>query len=335
MLLGVAAIWGTNFPTVKLLQSGPHAIPISTAAMLRFSIAALSLAPFAVNESRAYLQKAIRLPADFINRAFIIGLVLSAGYSTQSISLLTTDANKTAFICSLAVVIVPLLQRIPIFPKAPQRAPAIVTWGAPLLAVSGVAMLELGADATVTSGDLWALLQAVSFGAGFLLNERLVALYPDLALSSSCLQLSVVAFLSLACASADASLMQHAFAFPDLSCMHALTIPAVLYAGVVTTALTVWLSNEALRKVSASELAVLLSTEPIWAAAFSAMLLGEHMGSQAVLGGSFILAACLLHQAKNVQIDADIILEKTRGILPPAGALVAMLNMFVTGKPDL
>lgn len=68
---------------------------------------------------------------------------------------------------------------------------------------------------------------------------------------------------------------------------------AVVWTGVVTTALTSFGENIAMRRLSAAESTVIYSTEPLWGAAFAAFALGESLGWNTVFGAVLILAACL------------------------------------------
>lgn len=89
---------------------------------------------------------------------------------------MTTTASKSAFICSLAVVFVPLLDALlggdkKDSPKAAQDKAAggggggvfaamNGPWFPALLAAAGVACLELiGVEGGPNSGDVWALVQ--------------------------------------------------------------------------------------------------------------------------------------------------------------------------------
>lgn len=99
LLLGVAAIWGTNFGTVKLIQT---ALPASAAAGVRFGLAAAALSPALLGARR-------RLSAGLWREGVVAGLWVFAGYATQSIALEGCHANTSAFLCSLAVAAVPLL----------------------------------------------------------------------------------------------------------------------------------------------------------------------------------------------------------------------------------
>jgi drug/metabolite transporter (DMT)-like permease len=72
-------------------------------------------------------------------------------------------------------------------------------------------------------------------------------------------------------------------------------LAALLWTGVVSTSLNFVVEVAALGYVPSSEAAVLLASEPVWAAIFAALLLGETFGLNDYLGGFFIVAACLVN----------------------------------------
>ncbi|CAN0442085.1 unnamed protein product, partial [Ectocarpus fasciculatus] len=104
-----------------------------------------------------------------------VGLLNAIGYWAQSESLMTTTASKSAFICSLAVVFVPLLDAVlggdknkdssEVAEKAGAGGGGVFAamngpWFPALLAAAGVACLELiGVEGGPNSGDVWALVQ--------------------------------------------------------------------------------------------------------------------------------------------------------------------------------
>jgi len=57
--------------------------------------------------------------------------------------------------------------------------------------------------------------------------------------------------------------------------------------------LTEYAENIALQTLKASEATVILSTEPLWGAAFASVTLGETLGWNTLVGAVFILMACL------------------------------------------
>jgi drug/metabolite transporter (DMT)-like permease len=140
--------------------------------------------------------------------------------------------------------------------------------------------------------ELLALLQPFAFGTSYLRIEKLAARFPTHGPQLSALQLLSNAAVSLGwCAAASAS----AGAWPDLSVLaeRPEVLAGLLWTGLVSTALTVVLQTRALSKLSATDSSVIVATEPLWAAGFAALLLGERVGIDKAVGGGLILAGCL------------------------------------------
>ena len=145
-----------------------EALPASAATSARFVLAGLALSPFL-----AKLSPQLRL------QGVLCGSFTAMGYISQSIALETEPSATVAFLGALIVVWCPLLaafvDRTPMgFKEAPQ------TWLAAALALSGVGVLELAGSgenvfASVGSGDLWAVLQAIGFGTSFFITEKMMA----------------------------------------------------------------------------------------------------------------------------------------------------------------
>ena len=206
LLLLVAMLWGTNFASVKYLETlcfhPPCNHPPSQAAFARFGVAALVSLPLLIGQRK-----------DVIIAGFECGLWITLGYITQAMALEFIPSGKCAFICSLTVVTVPLIAYFiggkPI--KSIEVASAIV-------ALTGVGVLEgvvnvneiLGiqpalADAStvvasldstggtatsgilgtlaqsigVSKGDLLALGQPFGFGLSFMRLEHYVEKFKD------------------------------------------------------------------------------------------------------------------------------------------------------------
>mmetsp|Transcript_10624 Transcript_10624/g.44245 ORF Transcript_10624/g.44245 Transcript_10624/m.44245 type:complete len:415 (-) Transcript_10624:183-1427(-) len=287
LLLLVAGIWGTNFGIVKLLDDSVRS---SASAMARFGLAAVALSPAMIGASREVLF-----------RGFDIGKYVFAGYFLQANALRYSDSNKIAFLCSLAVVFVPILNSL--FPakelEAEKKSAPILSI---LLAVSGVGLLELSSNAAPSIGDLLGLLQAVAFAAGFVANERAMAKYPTSVMPLSAAQLTTVGGLAGLWYLVDSLMLYGSFDLSGITIAASdpLIFGSLLYTGLITTAAAVVLENFALKKVSASELSVLLSTEPFFAAAFSAFFLDESLTTKGIFGGCLIIAACLSNQFSDV-----------------------------------
>eukprot|EP00310_Coccolithus_braarudii_P026002 CAMPEP_0183337120 /NCGR_PEP_ID=MMETSP0164_2-20130417/4895_1 /TAXON_ID=221442 /ORGANISM="Coccolithus pelagicus ssp braarudi, Strain PLY182g" /LENGTH=434 /DNA_ID=CAMNT_0025506773 /DNA_START=41 /DNA_END=1345 /DNA_ORIENTATION=+ len=309
LLLGCSVLYGTNFPLGRLMNDG---LPASASTSARFVLAALALSPFLP-----------RLAPSLRGQAVLCGCFTSLGYISQSIALVDTPASTVAFLGALTVVICPALSAIVDgrklgFVDAPQ------TWGAAVLALCGVALLELagGDGVAVGWGDAWSILQAVGFGTSFFLTEKMMARDPTQALPITATQCAVVAATAACWATADGvssgwlldeasrstTAMPGLFLAPQMRTVAA----AAAWTGLITTAANRLGETTALGRVSSSEASVLLATEPLWAALFAATLLGETLGATDAAGGALIVGACVCNAASPES------LRELLGISPPA-----------------
>ena len=341
----VAAIWGTNFATVKFIGDA-DSLDVSAGAFARFGIAALAMLPFTiralirhwpwssesvttdgrqhpsassngkVNESAAAANGTTATltshvtssrdtragRAEFLGRAFLLGTIVFTGYFSQAVGLIETDANKSAFLCSLTVVLVPFLEWT-LFRKRVQ----LRMWASAALAVLGVGLLELDETTVTTVYDVWSFMQAVFFGAGFMMVESLTRDYPGRPLQVASINLTVVALYSAAWYAVSSLMGGSGVDWGDIVRQVADNGPAVagalLYTGLVTTATAVILQTIAISRVSAEETSVIFCLEPLFAVAFTATLLGEGMSFKGGVGGALILAAVLINQALNPEFQ--------------------------------
>ena len=189
-----------------------------------------------------------------------------------------------------------------------------------------MAIIELkGAAGDPVIGDLISFTQPIGFGMGYLQLEELMKKQPSAALPVSAIKLAVVAaaacifFESSPHASAvsadlatsidalDAGAVVEGakqslggitgirFQIPDFSPILAspLACGAIFYTGIVTTSLALWVESIAFQRVPATDASIILTTEPLFAAAISALLVGETFGASDAIGAFFIVGACI------------------------------------------
>ncbi|KAJ8908613.1 hypothetical protein NDN08_005318 [Rhodosorus marinus] len=300
----VAALWGTNFAVVKMLD---ESVRVAASAFARFGLAALALSPWMIGASREVLF-----------RGFDIGKYVFMGYYLQTMALKYSTANKIAFLCSLTVVFVPLLGTM--FPSKEhgvEKNP--VPMISILLAISGVALLELSSAATPSVGDILGFLSTIAFAYKFICNERALSKYPDSAMALSAAQLATVGGLSAVWYAIDSLMLYGTLDFSGIqvAVSDSLVFGSLLYTGLITTGLTLVLENLSLKRLSAAELSLLVSSEPFFAAAFSAFFLDETLTSQGVLGGFLIFTACLSSSlSTELSTRAGEVVDKFFGWMP-------------------
>ena len=174
----------------------------SVAATLRFSLAALVFSP--------YVFDVLKTNPKLIRGGLEVGFYSAIGYYAQAISLQTSHASTAAFICSLAVIVVPILDTL--FSKSKAPGSVISTLIPAVLAACGVAALELGGSDLPGVGDLWAFLQPLFFGLGFWRIESFMKIckQPGEAQAFTGAMMSVVAAMAL-------MWMSHDFVLPQLT----------------------------------------------------------------------------------------------------------------------
>ncbi|MBB5235678.1 DMT family transporter [Deinococcus budaensis] len=279
LLVLVTALWGSTFAVVKEL--GELLAPPVLIAW-RFLIATLALLP-ALLLTRG--QAAAPAPTRPLWRdGLILGAWLIAGYGTQTIALQTTGANRAAFFTALSVVLVPLWLTL-----AQRRPLPLALWLALPLAVGGLALLSWEGGALVV-GDAWALACAVTYAGFILALERTASRHGALRFTFAQL-LAVTALAWLwALLAEPGKLWPPAAAWGPL-----------LYLGVAATAVTTLLQTVGQRRVSAAEASLIYALEPVAAALFSFLLIGERIGLRGALGGLLVVVATLLGQRAGEQ----------------------------------
>lgn len=271
-LVLVTAIWGLTFPAIRTAVT-EGASPLLFVGV-RFLLASLLLAPFAWPALRRHRR-------ELLGPGLVLGLTLGGGYAMQTIGLTTTTASKSGFLTGTAVVMVPFLDRllrgVPV-PRSALLSGSIALFGIYLLSGLAGPTELLRAEA----GDLWTLGGALSYAAYMvLLQDRLVRFEHRALLFS---QLVFVAVASLLLAPLTET--------PHLSASLRVW-GAILFCAVFATIGTGLLHQRCQGLTTPSRAALIFSLEPLFAAAFSALLLGEALGVRAAMGGGLIVLGVL------------------------------------------
>jgi len=291
LMLAITASWGCNFAVIKLaLDSlGDSASAGSLFMAARFGLSALILSPFVLRASSRPVVEA----------GLSIGALCVAGYACQALSLaMGSAAGTSAFICSLQSVVVALLAARATGFVAPR------TWAAIALAVAGVGCLELpqvlAEGGGVCLGDVVAFGQPLGFGASYIVLEQAASdATEEDALPLAALQCLVIGLFGLLASSAAAGQapldLDWGLMLPNMEASGLLeqwAVPgAVLYTGVVSTALTMWLQAKVFANLPALDASLVLTTEPLWAALCAVLLLGDTLTTSNYVGGALILTA--------------------------------------------
>jgi drug/metabolite transporter (DMT)-like permease len=265
-LVSVTTIWGSTFFLIKDLVGR---MPVADFLAVRFAIAALSML--------ALFHRPLR---QLSRREWLQGLALGAIYGIgqllQTAGLAHTSASISGFATGMYVVFTPLLGTV----LLRQRLPS-VTWLAVLLAVGGLALLALH-GLSVGYGVWITLVSALLYGlhiVGLGLWSR----------PGSAFALSTVQMLAIAAICLLATLPHGPTPPPDPRAWLAVVYMA-LAAGAGAMLMQTW----AQAHLSATRAAIVMTTEPVFAAAFAVMFGGEALTWRMLAGGALVLAAMYL-----------------------------------------
>ena len=291
----LCALWASNFAAAKLVMAEPG-VDSALYAVSRFSISALALAPGAI----AYARRG-NLDWETIKASAICGSWVAFGYIGQTLGLLTTTASRSCVICSLHCVFVATIAEIWRVNRATFETKFDVKRLLPaVLAVIGVAIVELqGAAGPPNMGDLLSFAQPIGFGMGYLQLEEIMRKKPEAGLPVAAIKLSVVALASLGLFELaplmNSGIDDFVLRLPDFGAVLASETAraGILYTGLVTTALALWVESIAFAKVPATDASVILTTEPLFAALLGSIALGETFGFSDYAGAALIIGACL------------------------------------------
>jgi drug/metabolite transporter (DMT)-like permease len=272
LLLFAGAIWGMGFVAQSSAMDsvGPWFF-----IGLRFAVATLTMLPLALREN----MRAGTLPArDDLLKFAGIGFTLFLGMAAQQSGLLTTSVTNSGFLTALYLIMVPLLG-IALF----RQMPHFVIWPAALCALLGIFLLSGGKLDAMRDGDLLTILCAFFWALQILLINR-YANASGLPVTLAVTQFAVTAALGFAAA----------LSFERIDWTAAiLAAPEILFAGVFAGGLAFTFQAVGQRHTTASQAAIILSSEALFAALFGALILEERLPPVAWLGCALIFAAIL------------------------------------------
>ncbi|WP_379132566.1 DMT family transporter [Paenibacillus sp. sgz500958] len=279
-LLLVAMMWGCTF---LIVQGAVKVLPPLAFNSIRFTGAALLLALITAVFYRGEWSK---ISWKMVRHSLLLGLFLFLGYAFQTVGLLYTTTSNTGFITGLSVVLVPFLS-LALLKQSISR----YTWLSAILAAVGLYLLAFAGSAmSLNKGDALVLLCAVAFALQVAYTGVYAPRYPALPLAA--LQLACVGILSIA-----GSLLFEGVA-PLAGAGQLIGKPDVLWALLVsigpTSAFAFWIQTACQKYTTPSRVAIIYSTEPVFAAFTGLVFGGERLGASAALGCLCILAGMLI-----------------------------------------
>ncbi len=268
-LLGMTAAWGSTFVLIKDLLDRVPTLDFLAVRFLIAGVVMVLVAPRAL----------ARLSATARRRALVLGGLYGVAQILQTAGLAHTPASVSGFVTGLYVVATPLLAAVILRTRM-----TAFTWAAVALATGGLGVLTLD-GLSVGYGEAITLVAAVLYGL------HIVALgawsTPEEALGLSILQVLVIAAVCLVATAPDGVVL------PD----RAADWLSVVYMALVAGALALVAQTWAQAHLSPTRAAIVMSMEPVFAAAFAVGVGGESVTWRLLAGGAMVLTAMLVVEA--------------------------------------
>jgi drug/metabolite transporter (DMT)-like permease len=278
-LLAMTACWGSTFFLIHDLLDRVPAVDFLAVRFAIASAAMLLLAPRAI----------ARLTPELRRRALILGGLYGIAQILQTAGLAHTPASVSGFITGMYVVCTPLLAAAILRTRI-----NALTWGAVVLAVTGLAVLTLEGF-SVGYGEALTLVAAVIYAL------HIVGLgawsRPADAIGMSILQCLVITAICFVAAVPDG------ITLPDRTGDWVAVVYMALFAGAAALLGQTW----AQAHLPPTRTAIIMSMEPVFAAFFAVLLGGESVTVRMLLGGAMVLAAMLVAElVPRRRIEAEV-----------------------------
>ena len=265
-LLTVSAAWGFSFVVMK---DAIQRQSVNNFLFTRFTLAVIVMILIRPQVIKLFTK-------DLLQRGGLAGVFLGLGYIAQTLGLDRTGAAITGFITGLYVVLTPLIASIVLKEKITK-----ITWYCIAVATFGLGLLSIRGF-SVGIGEMFVLASAVLFAAHIIALSKWSSGRDVYAMTV--IQLSMCAILAgLASAIEGYSLP------PDSGVWS-----VVVFTAVFATAIAFIVQTWSQAHMSATKVAVILTMEVVFAAAFAIVLGGERLTIQTAVGGVLVVVAMYL-----------------------------------------
>ena len=263
VLLAMTACWGSTFFLIRDLV---RHVPSADFLAVRFLIAATVMCLLFQRQIRA-------LPPAQVRISLLLGGLYGSAQLLQTIGLEHTSASVSGFVTGAYVVLTPICGAL----LLRERLPAAV-WVAVVLATIGLGVLSL-------RGFSVGLGEGLTLAAALLYALHIVGLgrwsAPAQATAMASLQAVVICVLCFLAA------------IPG-----GITVPAtggqwasLLYMALIAGAFALWAQTWAQSHLPAARAAIIMTTEPVFAAFFAVAFGGESFTGRMLVGGALVLGA--------------------------------------------
>ncbi len=270
LMVIVTMFWGLSYTFMVMgLETLEVFNTVALRSLIAFMIAGL-----------IFYKKLMNIDKKTILYAAIQGFFLVFAIGFPMFGVKTTPASNAGFLVSLTVVLVPIIASI-IDKKLPTRTVTIAI----LCTMVGISILTLNSSFTFQIGDVYCLLTAVAYSIYIILNGKFTRSVDSL--SFGIYQMGFATIIS--------GIFCLLFEVPKIPTTSSGWI-AVLGLGILCSAFGFIGQTIAQQYTSPTLTGLIFSLEPIFAAIFAVMFLGESITTKLMIGGLLVFGGNIIAQ---------------------------------------
>lgn len=276
LMVIVTMFWGLSY---TFMVMGLETLAVYNVVALRCIIA------FVV-AGIIFYKRMIKVDVKTFKYAAIQGILLFIVFALSLFGLESTSASNAGFILSLTVVLVPIFSSF-IEKKLPSRAVSFAI----VCTMIGITVLTANGSFSFQKGDILVAIAALCYSIYLLLNSSFTRNVESI--SYGIYQLGFAGLYAL--------VLTFLLETPTLPNSSSSWI-AIIGLGVICSAFCFVGQTVAQQYTSATHTGLIFSLEPIFAAMFAMMFIGEGLTLKLIIGGSFILIGNLFAQLEHLHV---------------------------------
>lgn len=267
LMLAVTMIWGSSYIFMKM---GLNTIEGFNLVGLRFGIAFIIAGII-------FYKRLLHIDFKTIKYGFVLGTIIFAAISTVTIGVKFTSVSNAGFLFSLTVIFVPLI--VALYNRKRPETKIIV---GVILSIVGIAFLTLNNNFEVGYGDILIILGALFYAFDIIVTDKWTKDVDSLSLG----------ILQLGFTGAWGMLFSFLFEQPHIPSTTEAWI-AILALSILCSAIGFIGQTIAQQYTTPTHTGLIFSLEPVFAAIFAFIFIGEVLTAKGYIGAVLVLIGVL------------------------------------------
>jgi drug/metabolite transporter (DMT)-like permease len=267
MMVMVTMFWGSSYLFMKM---GLQSIQGFNLVALRFGIAFILA-------GGVFYKRLIHIDVKTIKYGFLLGSILFLAISVVTIGVKSTSVSNAGFLFSLTVVFVPLLLAV-FFRKKPEKR---IVFGVGF-SIAGIALLTLNNELKISSGDFLIILGALFYAIHIIVTDKLTKNVDSITLG----------VLQLGFTGAWGLLFSLFYEKPHLPNTTESWV-SILALSILCSAIGFIGQTAAQKYTTPTHTGLIFSLEPVFAAFFAFIFVGEVLPAKGYFGAILVLIGVL------------------------------------------